>query len=201
MATEVDICNLAIANLGGTASVTSISPPDGSAAAAHCSRFYPIARDAALERHTWGFASRRTSLALHSEDPPGGWAYRYVWPNLGIRIARLIDPARDREDIDIPYAVETAADGTKTILCDVEYAEVLYVFQQTDTSKFSPLFVTSLSFLLASYISGPATKSAEKRQEMLKAYELELSKAMQASGNGQSSKARTNYVPGSVAAR
>ena len=63
MASEVDICNLALAHLGDSATVASINPPEGSAQAEMCQRFYPIARDSLLEMHNWGFATRRKALA------------------------------------------------------------------------------------------------------------------------------------------
>jgi len=44
VASTVDICNLALGYLGDTATVSSLNPPDGSAQAQHCARFYPIAR-------------------------------------------------------------------------------------------------------------------------------------------------------------
>jgi hypothetical protein len=59
---EVDICNLALANIGETAKVTSIDPVDGSAQAALCARFYPLARDSLLEMGTWSFAVERKTL-------------------------------------------------------------------------------------------------------------------------------------------
>jgi hypothetical protein len=68
VASEVDICNLALGHIGDSATVSSINPPEGSAQAEHCSRFYPIARDSLLEMHNWGFATKRTNLALLSSE-------------------------------------------------------------------------------------------------------------------------------------
>ena len=64
MASEVDICNLALGHLGDNATVSSISPPEGSAQAEHCARFYPIARDALLEMHNWNFAMRLSLIHI-----------------------------------------------------------------------------------------------------------------------------------------
>src|SRR3990172_4324042 len=81
MASVVDICNLAVGHLGGDATISSIEPPDGSIAADHCQRFYPICRDAMLESHNWRFAMRRQSLALLSTtELPAEWAYAYAYP-------------------------------------------------------------------------------------------------------------------------
>ena len=62
MASAVDICNLALSRIGDIASVQSIDPPEASAQAIHCARFYPVARDSMLERHPWGFATLRKTL-------------------------------------------------------------------------------------------------------------------------------------------
>ena len=63
MASEVEICNLALARLGDAATVVSIDPPEGSAQAEHCAMFYPMARDTLLAQHPWGFAQRRVRPA------------------------------------------------------------------------------------------------------------------------------------------
>ena len=68
MSSVIDICNLALSHLGDTATVASIDPPEGSAQAEHCSRFYPVARDAMLELFNWKFATRRATLALLTAD-------------------------------------------------------------------------------------------------------------------------------------
>ena len=51
MASVVDICNQALSHLGDSATVASIDPPEGSAQAEHCARFYPAALAALLEMH------------------------------------------------------------------------------------------------------------------------------------------------------
>ena len=63
MASVVDICNLALAHLGDDATISSIDPPEGSAQAEHCKRFYTSARDTLLQLHPWNFASKRIALA------------------------------------------------------------------------------------------------------------------------------------------
>ena len=68
MASEVDICNMALAHFGQDASIDAIDPPDGSAEAEHASRFYPMARDALLERHAWPFAVRFATLSAQTND-------------------------------------------------------------------------------------------------------------------------------------
>jgi len=100
VASEVDICNLALSYLGDTALVTSINPPTGSAQAAHCARFYPAARDQVLEMHPWNFCTGRALLAQLSSNPtvnstlnPNGvWSYAYAAPNNALNYLAVYDP-------------------------------------------------------------------------------------------------------------
>ena len=64
MATEIDICNQALALLGERADVTSIKPVEGGRFAERCARDYPIARNLVLEAYPWSFATRRAALAV-----------------------------------------------------------------------------------------------------------------------------------------
>lgn len=90
---EVTICNLALAHLGDSATVASISPPDRSVQAQLCARFYFPARDALLEMANWGFATRRVALALiqeavdgssprvYPDGSPATWRFMYALPS------------------------------------------------------------------------------------------------------------------------
>ena len=178
MASEVDICNLALAHLGDAATVSSINPPEGSVQAEHCSRYYPIARDALLEMHAWGFATRRVTLALLSTTWTE-WQFAYAVPADAINLMAVMPPdATSDYSVGInymfsqtglpmvaggvyqpqPFSWETQADGSQVIYTNQENAVLRYTAQITDTTQFSPLFVISLSYLLASYLAGPVIK-------------------------------------------
>lgn len=180
MASEVDICNLALAHLGDTATVASINPPEGSAQAEHCSRFYPIARDTLLEMHNWGFASRRIQPAQLTSTWPE-WKYAYQVPSDIINMVSVLPP--DAQDdystrwaptdapwnnyspvvaagryVPQPYTMEVLADGTQVIYTNQEQAVLRYTQRVTDPTKFSPLFTLTLSWHLASMLAGPVIK-------------------------------------------
>lgn len=165
MSSEVDICNLALAHLGDSATVASINPPERSAQAAHCARFYPMARDSLLERHPWGFATVRSGLAgLTLETATTGWAYSYAIPNGVLKVLAVLAPGSTDDYTAVlgyapqPYVRETQADGTEIILTNQADAVLRYTQRVTDTAKFSPLFVDCLSWLLTSYLAGPIMK-------------------------------------------
>lgn len=80
MATEVDICNVALARLGDEATLTSIDPPEGSAQADHCARFYPICKDKILREYPWSFAVKRKTPAELLTEPLGGDEHAFMLP-------------------------------------------------------------------------------------------------------------------------
>ena len=215
MASEVDLCNLALGSLGDEATVAAISPPDGSAQAAHCSRFYPIARDAIQEMHPWGFCTKRASLALLTATAPSEWAYVYAAPSDAVNLLAIYDPAAV-DDISAPvpmpgtpwgvtnagqgvytpqpYAAESLADGTDVIYTNIADAVLHYTSRVTDTTKFSPLFIEALAWLLASRLAGPILKGqvgAEAAKSCLQSFTYWFAKATVSDANQR----RVNILP------
>lgn len=173
MASEVDICNLALAHLGDSATVSAITPPDGSKQADHCKRFYPVARDALLVSHVWSFASRRAALALLDlEDLPVEWAYGYAYPTClkvlavfppdvaALSTGAIFNPDEfiARAQKAFPFDITTLENGSRVIYTNVEDAYVFFIRPVTDTTMFTSLFTLALARLLASFLAGPILK-------------------------------------------
>jgi hypothetical protein len=199
MASEVDICNLALSYLGDEATVASIDPPEGSPQAGYCARFYPIARDAMLELHTWAFTLRRVRLALLPNDWPM-WAYAYGVPSDALRLLAVLPPdatsdytvSATRGDSSAEpqaYSLETDDTGRKVILTNQPNAVLRYAVAARDTTQFPPLFVLALSWHLASMLAGPMLKGdvgaaeAKRCAGMMQAY---LSRATVTDANQRS---------------
>lgn len=218
MASAVDICNLALGHLGDRATVSSITPPEGSAQAEHCARFYPIARDLCIEAHDWGFATKRATLALLSLTPPPGFNFVYQVPTDCRNIVDLIDPAalddyvyhghgerwRGFEREPVPYEQETV-DGTQVIYTNLENAQLRYTFGVTDTTKFSAQFVDSVAWLLAAYLAGPVIKGDVGMQvgsAMMKAFVASISQAKASDANNRRrSRAQSENAPSWISHR
>lgn len=156
MASEVEICNLALSHLGDSATVASIDPPEGSAQAEHCQKWYPIARNALLEMHDWSFATTRSLLAELVNDWPQ-WQHAYARPSDCLKIRTVLPPSGCDTDGQA-YITEADADGRQIILSDQGGAIVRYTRLITDTSKFSPLFTDALGWYLSTYLAGPVLK-------------------------------------------
>lgn len=157
MASEIDICNLALSHLGDTATVASLDPPEGSAQAEHCARFYPIARDTLLELYQWQFATRRTLLAqLVAESGP--WSYAYAAPSDALKLLAVLPDGADSSTEGVDFEPEVGPSGEYLILCNTPEVSLRYVALVTDTTRFSPLFVMAVSWQLAALLAGPLLK-------------------------------------------
>ncbi len=212
MASVVDICNLALAHLGDNATIASIDPPEGSAQAEHCQRFYPIARDTLLEMHSWSFATKR-AYGAEVENTWPMWQYAYAMPGDAHDIIAVLPPeARDDysttftpenypdfytnyspsvaagQYVPQKFAVEVAADGSEIILTNQKQAVLRYHAKITDATKFSPLFTITLSWHLASMLAGPVIKGdqgAAEGKRCIAMTTLYLGKAMEADSNAR----------------
>lgn len=204
MSSAVDICNIALGHLGDSANVSSIDPPEGSAQAEHCARFYPMARDTLLEMHNWGFATRRVSLAqisIPSATAATTWEYAYAFPAAVARMIAVLAPdTPDSEGAE--FEVEALSTGSYVIYTNVEDAILRYVERVADTTKFTPLFVDALGWLLASYLAGPIIKGDSGATAGRECYKTFLGQFSLAAGSDSRQRRVVDaHVPASIRAR
>lgn len=206
MASVIDICNLALAHLGDKATVSAISPPDGSVQAEHCSRFYPIARGVLLETHPWHFATRRIALTkISTTELPDSWTYAYSLPNLCIRPQAVLLSESTDDTLAQDYELESLSDGSSVIFTNVEDAVLKYTLSVTDTTKYPQLVVVALSRLLASYLAGPIIKgkvgTAVSEAQLKQYMQVDLPLAKSADAMSRKSSKLKDFTPSSLAAR
>lgn len=188
MASDVDICNLMLSRLGDDATITSLSPPEGSVQAERCATFYPLARDSLLELYDWNFATRRVVLTETTLPIGCTWQYAYIMPNNVIRVISVLPPEVSDDysvtlgnipgyrsygygDYEAPgfikkayytpqdFAIETVlSTGELIILTNQPQANARITFRVTDTTKFSPLFTDTLGWYGAHMLAGPILK-------------------------------------------
>lgn len=179
MATEVDICNMALAYLGDRANVTSIDPPEGSAQADHCARFYPIARNQILAEHSWAFATRRVKLAK-VVSAPLKTKNAFALPSDCIRVVSVHDTAAPDDRYVENFTIENQNEFT-VVTCNCDEIFIKYISHNISASTFPPMFSDALAHLLASKLAGPlvtGTSGANLAQEEMKIYEAFLSRAI-----------------------
>lgn len=214
MASEVEIANLALSHLGDSATVSSLSPPEGSAQAEKCARFYPLARDVMQEDFVWNFCVRRKMLALVASWSSGKWAYAYAAPSEMINAISLSHPDASSDQVDVlggrqgaPFQIEGADTGQPVILTNLPDAELRYTVKVRDSTKFSAQFVEALSWRLASMLAGPILKgeAGMKMTQSCLQIAMSLGRAAAVKNANSSQEERgqggRGYVPSSIGAR
>lgn len=207
MASEVDICNVALGHLGDAGTIASLYPPEGSAQAEHCSRYYPMARDEILTAHTWGFATRRVPLAQLATPSPG-WGFSYSFPRDAMTVLAVCAPGEPDPGIgDLPanphpYVTESTDSGSRVVYCNVPEAVMHGIFRVTSTERFTPLFISALTWHLASKLAGPVIKGSEGAAESRRCAQMAQAYLDQAKAHDSSQrKVKPAYTPPWIAAR
>lgn len=187
---DVDLCNMALSNLGISLGIQSLN--DQTAEGKACKFWYAKTRDQLLKYAPWNFAFFNQALATDGSIVPNslfaypGWTYSYQYPNDCLQAIAVVTvygqrlgtyywssywgfpfPANYGGFPKIPFKVvqSTASPGQKAILTDIPApAYLLYIREVTDTSLFDPLFCDAFSWLLAAKVAGPLRIAVEKVQ-------------------------------------
>lgn len=164
MASDVDIANLALTDLGSQR-ITALT--DATEHARKVNSVFAQTRQELLAEHPWNFAIKRANLGLLGSTPEFGWSYQFSLPTDYLRIANSpeVDPETD-------YVIEGGM-----LLADVNAIKLRYVFDQTDTTKYSPKFVAAFAALLAARLAIPITNKQSIQEAMLKVYAVKLEDA------------------------
>lgn len=168
MASVVQICNLALINIGERGTIASIDPPEGSTNAEYVASYYPLARDSLLEMHTWSFASRRKKIA-EVTNLSSTWNFCYATPiDLLSAVSVLAyDATNDYYEASVKtasgqdFVVESTDNDLTVIYTNQENAVLRYQSRIIDSNAYPSLFVTTLSWLLSSMIAGTVIKGKE----------------------------------------
>jgi hypothetical protein len=173
MASEVDICNLALSHIGASATISSLT--EQSEEAFHCNLLYADARDAVLRAHPWGFAKRHLALS-DVGSPPGNWSYRYSYPNDAIYAREILQTNTAGDPIKFEVALSDAYNA-RVILTDQKEAVLVYTYKVTNTLAFDPLFVNALTWRIAADIAMPLTRDQERLKAAYQMYQAGISQA------------------------
>jgi hypothetical protein len=166
--------------MGDAASLSSLSPPEGSAEADHCNRLYPIARDAMFEAYNWSFLTRREALA-ELDTETFGWRHAYAVPTDMLHAIAVFGSDDKYCEHSWDFQIERVPTGA-LLLTDCPQAVLRYT-QKTDAAeRFSPLFADALAWLLASYLAGAVIRGnggAQVAKSLYQNFQLTLQQAIQ----------------------
>ncbi len=174
---KTEICNLAVSWLAGE-SIMSVDD-DQSLEARLCRANYDMSRRAVLEEREWTFAIKRdtlTPLAIASEF---GYAYSFLVPPDLRRSIGVYSPAQaDRAQ---PEMLQHVLEDSH-IYANIAEIHIKYIWDLTNTNKFSGLFDQTLAAHIAANIAIPLTENAVQQERMYALYENNLNKAASSDG-------------------
>lgn len=155
---ETDLCNSALIKLGADP-ITELGV-DTSKQGVLCSNRYPYIRDEVLTNHPWNFAKKRASLAPSATTP---FNYKYTYgfqvPN---DLLKLLGNDLDEDD---SWVYEGGY-----ICCYATTLNILYIFQQTDTTRYDALAASAIAWRLAAELAYPLVQSTTLAKTCMDAY-------------------------------
>tara|TARA_Y100000385_G_scaffold280815_1_gene332571 strand:- start:103 stop:684 length:582 start_codon:yes stop_codon:yes gene_type:complete len=162
MASEVDICNGALNQLGAS---TILTLTEDSKNARLCNARYTQIRDSIFRSHLWNCLMKRVELAKDTETPSWGFSYQFTLPADCLRVVTILN-------YDYDYKIE----GRK-ILANHGTVKIQYVARVTDPNQYDELLRETISAGLASDIAYAITSSNPVASNMIALFQDKLREA------------------------
>lgn len=158
-ADNVAICNSALSKLG---SLRITTMADNTEHAKLVNEQYNKIRKDLLRSHPWNFASKRAALVA-TTAPVYGFSKAFTLPADWIRVLELDKTTEDEWQVE-----------GQTILCDLATANIKYIYDLTDTTKFTADFDELFALALAHDISYAITQSTTLKIQLKKEFDEKI---------------------------
>lgn len=204
MATQVQICNLALGRIGKTIPIASVD--ERSVEAMYLKSIWDVGRQFVLRAFVWPFASRIQFLTLIADLTAGDqtvpgwtpeWAYLYAYPFDCLFLDRVVVPQfctplrpfgwplpsqavvgpNFSGSRLVPILVADLPGTGRVLYANVNPAQACYVEDVTDPTRFDPIFASALAWWLASELAASIQNNAPLAERLRAAYDGEVSKA------------------------
>ncbi len=159
MASKVQICNMSLVQLG---QATIVDLTDATTNAKRCNALYDLIRKIVLEAHPWNGCTKMVALSQVAETPVYKWTYVHQLPTDCLRVIE--------SDQDINGERQWVQMGRK-IYSNFSDLNITYIYDNEDTTLFSPGLVVALSARLEAELAYPVTGSATLAKAKLEVYE------------------------------
>ena len=176
MTSEVDICNIALNNLGAS-NITTLT--EDSKSGRLCNQRYSFTRDTVLRAHPWNCLITRQELAQDSDKPKFGFGFQYSLPAdpFCLRVLTMHSGTTNTDeaaydDGGIMFKIE----GRK-LLTNESSAQIIYLARVTDPNQYDSLLVEAIAARLSAELCYAITGSAALLNPMIATYEAKLKEA------------------------
>lgn len=185
MITKINICNLALAQLGQSP-ISSLEQENEKAR--RLNLFYAPVRDEVLRTHNWAFAAVEEPLALLEEQADAQGRFVYKYPAEALFIRRVFATNRAR----LPFQEFFRPDlQSRVIVTPAQQAYGEYTRRITDENLFDAAFIKSFSLALACDLAVSLTADTQLAAQLLQKYTLSLEEARR-------SNASESFIPGNM---
>lgn len=192
MSSVIDLCNMALYRIGNSTRIDDLT--ENSVEAEVLGQFYENCRDFVLREFDWGFATAFVQLAEVPVNPNPEFPYAYAVPNDCIRVRRIVNTSWQTgfwpcdTETPLPKIPEIKfriinGGSQRLISTSVSPATLEYTTKVESPEMFDPIFVSALSWYLASQVAAPLAKSDAIVQKCAGMYQLEISAAAAAAFN------------------
>ena len=164
MATQVEICNLALIRIGQS-KIANMG--EDSKAAILLNDIWNLIVDEVLRDHTWNFAIRREQITAEVTAPAWGFTYEYLQPVDCLRVLGIND------NLEISYRVE----GLSIFTDEDSPINLKYIGRIEDTNQWDAKFVNTLAWRLAQEVAFPLAAGTKMIQLTHEAYIMALAEA------------------------
>lgn len=169
MASEVEICNVALSRLGASR-ITSLT--EGTSEAKLCNTVFDDVVEEVMNEGAWTTLIRRADLNRLTVAPEFEYSYQFQLPT-DPKILRIISTNDDYS----PYSIE----GDK-LLTDNSSVKIKYIARITDTNEFGPNLQRAVLSRLTAELCYPITGSKDMSEQLYNKYLSDLSSALSADG-------------------
>jgi len=174
MISKIDICNLALAQLGQSP-VSSLDQEDEQAR--RCRLFYEPIRREVLRTHNWRFANTQADLVLVEADQSGKEPqYTYAYPSDCLFLRQVYAAEQKQYPVEFQELYRKDIPG-RVILCKAAHAQAFYTRDVTDVTIFDPAFIKAFSLALAADLAITLTGDMNLSQRIFQKYTLALDEA------------------------
>ena len=177
MASQPEICNLALTKIGEDKRITTID--DDTKPARVLKAVYDMTRDALLRGHRWHFAMTRATMASLVDAPIWGYDTQFQLPSDFLRLDFVgdfyvgADLSEFRGSEPAIYAIEEGK-----LLCDLDDPlNIRYVARLENTGLYDPLFNEMFACKLGMQVCETLTQSNSKMESIAAQYDMALREA------------------------
>lgn len=180
---DVQLCNLALASIGGSAQIGSLEDP--TAEARKCKLLFDTTFRKFLRDFEWNEASVIIELAEMAAEPIFGWGHQYLYPSDALKINRIttatdsLTSGGNGVDSGWDYAIGTAAAPgyQKVIWTNAGSPIQLEYTRKITCERLNDQQVDALQYLMAAKLAMSLKNDQKKADSMMAYYAQALAEA------------------------